>query len=632
MHTRYLLALCLLLLTVASLAAAPAEQKPQIIAQAVASARAPVLTSVSNLGGVSRAVAVDQGMVYLLESSNFVVIDARDAALPRVVASLPLSGPGRDIFVSSGLAYLAMDAQGLLIIDVHDPNAPVFRSRIVLPGIAQAVHVAGATAYVAAGTGGLQILDVSDPARPNRRGSFITGDARDLFVTGSYAYLADGNSGLHTIDVRDAAQPALRATHQAQEVQAVSVVGTRAYILAQSGSNRDGTPYITAQVATVPLAPGAALPAPGATSSCLQVLGSFLYTCGSIYTLQNPDQPAGNIGYGAPGQLARGPITVADGLVYMAGAGVQIIDVRNFTSPQLRGATRPPAYAHEIDRSGNLLYVADLFHGWQIIDVADPTRPRVVSWDPFQATRIRVVGNRAYVGGIALRIYDVSNPARPALLSSYGVANGTSALEVTGTRAYVVDLKGLSIVDVSDPANIRLLSQTNPPQDSPRTLAVAGDLVYLVTRSGLQIYDVTSPTAPVLRGTLALSSTAPSLRVVGSRVYLSDLAGLRIVDVQNPDAPQLLGSYVSNVRAYQADVAGDIALLATDRGMQLVDVSDPTAPVLRNDVLLPGGAWSVRQFDGLIFSGSPRAHDGQGLRIMRLLQVTNQLYLPQLGQ
>lgn len=490
----------------------------------------------------------------------------------------------------------------------------------------------GATAYVAAGTGGLQIIDVSDPARPARRGSFVTGDARDLFVSGAYAYLADGNGGLHTIDVRDAAQPALRATHPAREVQGVSVVGTRAYILAQDGVNRDGTPYISVQVATVPLAPGAALPAPGATSSCLQVFGSALYTCGGIHSIQNPDQPVWIARYGTSGVLPHRGVTVVDGLAYIPGAGVQIVDVRDPANQQVRGATRPPAYAQEIDRSGNLVYVADLFHGWQIIDVADPARPRVVSWDPFQASTIRVAGNRAYVGGIALRIYDVSDPARPTLLGSYGVVNGTSGLEVSDGLVYIVDLNGMSIVDMSDPAAIRLLSQTNPPQDSVRTLAVAGDLVYMMTRSGLRIYDVTNPSNPVLRGTLALSSTAPRLRVVGSRVYLSDISGLRIVDVQNLDAPQLLGTYLSNVRAYQVDVVGDIALLATDRGMQLVDVSDPTAPVLRNEVLLPGGAWSVRQLGGLILSGPPRALEDQGLRILRLLNATEQLFLPQLLQ
>lgn len=639
MYPRSLLALCLLLFSMASLfvAARPAPAHPRI-ALAVMAAPMPTLSPVGNLGGIARAVAVDRTQAYLLEGTSLLVLDIRNPAQPRQLASLPLPGPGQDLFVTEGLAYLALGTHGLLIVDVRNPSAPTVRSRLAQAGTVQSVFVVGVTVYLATGASGLQIVDASDSARPVVRGSAGAFNARDVFVSGVYAYVADSGGLLRTIDVRNPAQPVPQASYPAQEVYAVSVVGTRAYMLARTGTGRSGEATYGLVVGTVPLAPGGALPTPGAANTCVQPHGSFVYTCDGVYSIQqNPDQPVWVGMYGTDGAMQHAGITAAGATLYVALAGFQIYDLSNPASPVLRGAAISPGFVKQTERAGNLLYVADLFNGWQIVDVTDPTRPRLVSWDPFYASDVQVAGNRAYLGGTALRVYDVTNPASPTLLGSYPVVNGATDLEVSGSTAYINNFFGVTILDVSNPANIRPLSEIRQADetDTVDALAVEGALAYVLTRSSFKIYDVTNPASPALRGSLPLANFGASLRIVGGRAYVSDMMGLlRIVDVQNPAAPQLLGTYLSQVETYEVEVIGELALLATKSGVQVVDVRDPAVPVLRNDVPLLGGALSIHLGDGLLFVGSsvPSPREGVGLRILRLLNVIDQQFLPQLVQ
>jgi len=113
--------------------------------------------------------------------------------------------------------------------------------------------------------------------------------------------------------------------------------------------------------------------------------------------------------------------------------------------------------------------------------------------------------NYAYIGeGTRLVILDVSNPAQPKLLSKSPVLSDlVRDIFVTADYAYVANGNGgLSIINVSNPYNLTTESNFATPD---RALHVANGHVYLATDSNdLKIIDVTNSKLPKLVNTVTM--------------------------------------------------------------------------------------------------------------------------------
>ena len=140
---------------------------------------------------------------------------------------------------------------------------------------------------------------------------------------------------------------------------------------------------------------------------------------------------------------------------------------------------------------------------------------------------------------------------------------------------------------------------------SPNEVAVAGSYAYTADFYGLTIYDVSDPANPVKVGELLLPEEAWGIAISGTTAYVADWGeGLQIIDVSDPANPALLGSYDTPGYAYGVAVSGSVAYVADYySGLQIIDVSDPANPALisgvatrrySNDVALDpatGTAW-----------------------------------------
>jgi hypothetical protein len=108
-----------------------------------------------------------------------------------------------------------------------------------------------------------------------------------------------------------------------------------------------------------------------------------------------------------------------------------------------------------------------------------------------------------WVGG--LRVVDVSDPAAPVELGSYGTQHAWS-VAVQGNYAYVADTyDGLRVVDVSDPAAPIEAGFYDAP-GAANDVAVAGEYVYVAGEGGLFILRF-APSADAAQ--LASTPTAP---------------------------------------------------------------------------------------------------------------------------
>ena len=118
---------------------------------------------------------------------------------------------------------------------------------------------------------------------------------------------------------------------------------------------------------------------------------------------------------------------------------------------------------YDIDISGNYVYVAHGRHGLLIIDISDPSNPKIVEYLNTGDTRgVYISGNYAYVADYryGLVIVNISNPSRPILVRRWMMYTDGRKVDVSGNYAYVAaGDNGLLIVDISDRAKPKLIHQ-----------------------------------------------------------------------------------------------------------------------------------------------------------------------------
>ncbi|MCK4595318.1 hypothetical protein KAT73_00935, partial [candidate division WOR-3 bacterium] len=206
------------------------------------------------------------------------------------------------------------------------------------------------------------------------------------------------------------------------------------------------------------------------------------------------------------------------------------------------------------------------------------------------------------------------DPVNPAvvgsLVDSYTECRG---LHVVGNYVYIADTwHGLSIVDISNPANPTRISLYNTDQDigSPyigdpnswhgkaefHDVRVVNDTAYCAAGNfGLVIVDVRDKSNPngvsfccdVItqpRWPSGLYDWARGLQVVGNYVYMGDnRTGLRIIDVSNPVAPEEAGYYslahLDMGEVWYPTIVENRAYIGYQRaGFIILDISNPASP------------------------------------------------------
>jgi hypothetical protein len=199
------------------------------------------------LGSLTEGVGA-MGGVSIYKRHVFVVSDARrldvvsieDPSRPRRVGSIELGdaggASGSDVWVSDGIAYVALGRSGMAIVDVgngkfggsaakparigafHTPFASThaaygFRSRTgkwyvvtsedLTPGTEGRSAVAASASASASQPGFARIIDFTDPTRPEEVARYEVPEAgvQDLWVDAERLYVAAQNGGLRVVDI-----------------------------------------------------------------------------------------------------------------------------------------------------------------------------------------------------------------------------------------------------------------------------------------------------------------------------------------------------------------------------------------------------------------------------------------------
>jgi hypothetical protein len=461
---------------------------------------------------------------------------------------------------------------GLRILDVTDPAAPVEVGRLALPGNAQGIALGLHHAYIAAGAAGLRIVNISEPRRPAEVAASIKHnpeDAYDVVVSEDYAYVADRAvsngeerilpGGLRIVNIRTPRRPVAMGKVKGS---AWSVDVTHGYVYVADFDEESGD-----------------------TSSF------------DIVNIFSPAAPKRIASFSIPPRIDS-RIVAKDGALYTIDDRLRQFDLTDPHEPQLGWSLPLPTdtyFAGELTGLAlreSLAFVGGGTAGLHLVDLADPAFPHLITTLPGEAYDIATIGKLVFVSKLygGIRIVDVSNPSKPGVVGAIKGKWSVSDMQAVGDYLYVAnyaypDSSALLIYDIHDPARPVLTSSFDVGQEEPGHVEVAGHYAYLgigTIDPLLMIVDISTPSKPKKVSELAVSPAHISdMRLSGTTLYLTLPAipggGLRAIDVSDPANPRLKGEYQMS-QAFANAVAvlpDDVVALGSSEGLLVLEPATP---------------------------------------------------------
>jgi len=277
-------------------------------------------------------------------------------------------------------------------------------------------------------------------------------------------------------------------------------------------------------------------------------------------------------------------------------SGLCVVDISNPASPSILGSRATPNTATNVYVSGNYAYVTGTSIGIRIIDISQPTFPNAGSYDGPSYNSIFVSGRYAYVtNSNGFYIIDVLNPAATSLTGYWltGANWFTSGVYVLGTYAYVTEVGSstasgaLRIFDVSSPASPSLVGSFGLPSWG-RSVWVEGNYAYTAAYiAGLRVVNVTVKNAPTSAGVCDISHDGYlDIGIDSGFAYMADdYYGVRTIKITNPAAPTLMATCDTPVGAVSVYPVGQYLCVAdgsTGLIMMRTEVAEGHLPDLYN--------------------------------------------------
>lgn len=256
--------------------------------------------------------------------------------------------------------------------------------------------------------------------------------------------------------------------------------------------------------------------------------------------------------------------------------------------------------------SGGKLY-ATTSNTFTIAGLEDKLHPRVlgtVSDSAYNFEDVVVAGNYAYLSGSKLVVFDISDPAHPKHITSYG--NRVGNLATDGKYLYGVhggeNAPKLTIYDISRPATpVYVANLTFPDISNPTYgfsyIAYKNNTVYLPQFNAKNLFtvDVTDRANPVVTDTkkFTVGQGPVGVDVSGNYLFVSiRYNGIRIYDISGR-IPRLVGSNkVSTGYSEEISSNGNVAVMARNSaGTAVYTTTDKTNPVFSTNLNVPSSAY-----------------------------------------
>jgi len=260
-------------------------------------------------------------------------------------------------------------------------------------------------------------------------------------------------------------------------------------------------------------------------------------------------------------------------------------------------ATIAVDYAWDVDLYGGIVVVSskDGLHTFRVGEMDDySTSFYVNSYNLLQAWDVRVVGDIAYVaaGPDGFYTLNVRDPNNPFILDHVEVPTEIyRKIDVSGQFAYLISPNNMSVFDIRDPTNLRLIQ--SDMGNNLGDVFVNGEAVYVTWMAGgYAAINVTTPAQLSFLNEFAephYGTNQTAIWVQDYKVYTSDYFGGWGIGLNILDQRDLTNHYIIGEKAFSAytidlKVDGDFAYQSDTNWCVVQNITDPYNPTWINDL------------------------------------------------
>ncbi len=293
---------------------------------------------------------------------------------------------------------------------------------------------------------------------------------------------------------------------------------------------------------------------------------------------------------------------------YMILGNGSIINISNPTSPILIANLSFSGFSTSVLVSDNYSYFGAGMTGKLIIaDVSNPNLPLQVSSRIFPSITGGIFGisknnNVLYLASGQDGVYnvDVTDPVNPIVLDSIVIPNGQARdIFAYSNFAFVAHYDGLKAIDISDPANINVISTIGSGYNSIDIDTITNLAFLGKTFGGIDVFNISNPHFPSLVFSIPNSNgTALDIKYRDNLVYLAtDNLGLFIYKITGSSGVQMANfPNTSNGQSFAISLQDSLILLSgLINGVAILKYDSSGVPVIIDD----------KDFDQISISPNP---------------------------
>jgi len=253
-------------------------------------------------------------------------------------------------------------------------------------------------------------------------------------------------------------------------------------------------------------------------------------------------------------------------------------------------------FAEDVKVNGNYAYVSDEYSGLRIYDISDKANPALISTvdlNDRHAGRLDYKDGYAYVCLYTeeIAIVDVDPPESAFLVDKIEVAKRAKDVSVGDGVLYAVlaytYTDYLTVIDI-DPIDKASVISNTAVENDPASIDSVGTTVVTVSEEEVEIWNASNPNHPIrvsmpADGVLSYNAEGYDCEILNGFLYVAfGDAGLHIFDISSPADSE----WISSIErfAYGLGVDGDTLYFTATNGangnLSVVDVTDTATPVV----------------------------------------------------
>ncbi len=504
-------------------------------------------------------------------------------------------GPSWGVTGKDTLVYLSRGSE-VVVINFADTANPQILSYIQAKRLAGRPVLVDTVLYLTT-SGYIEVFNVKDPSNAPRVGRLATPVA-DIDVEDTLVYSISDDT-FRVFDFADPANPRLLGAC-ADSGYALDYDGGYAYL-----RDRWGMYILDARDPANPHR----VASWGTDIAGVKVRGNHCYVAqgsmgtGNLYVL-NVSNPASPWQEGVLSGLTGEDIYLVDTLLFLP--GFDVVSVADSSHPWVVGHATVAGLSVWADDGLRQGYVARDQYGMAVLDLADIAHPAV-------DTELLAMGDGAGISirngiacvasqsGTGLTLLDVSDPANIRELANLDTAGGapfSGAVVNCESLVYIGWAAGpskelLRVVDITDPISPHFVGGDtgfNPIE----AMALRDSLIYCAEEYKFEVFSVANPRQPVWVGRCGLSGGVGGLFVKDTLAYVAP--DIQIINVAQPSQPVPVSTTSCN--CWDVAVRDTFAYIAHAReSLKVYTVANPYSPSRLASVWVPGQAYAVTLSD-----------------------------------